>query len=160
VIKSRIKCAGHVVEGDKKDSQNISRNFCRHATTWDVDWSQDCIHLVQNTGQWRVLVNTLRKFINYFIPTNSLHYFSVFLSLFIFRHSLCHPQGCRREFTIFNASNSLSQHKFMITEYHFSSSSWRSVIVNLCCESELDAFENCELSTAPLRMAQGMPKHM
>jgi hypothetical protein len=37
----------------------------------------------------------------------------------MFRHSLCHPQGCRREFTVFKcASNSLSQHKFTITEYH------------------------------------------
>jgi hypothetical protein len=48
-------------------------------------------------------------------PTNALHYFSVYLSLHMFRHSLCHPQGCRREFTVFNASNSLSQHKFTIT---------------------------------------------
>jgi hypothetical protein len=41
--------------------------------------------------------------------TNELHYFSVFLSLHMFWHSLCHPQCCRRGFTIFNASNSLSQ---------------------------------------------------
>jgi hypothetical protein len=30
----------------------------------------------------------------------------------------------------------------------------------LCCESEFDAFENSELSTTPLRMAQEVPKHM
>jgi hypothetical protein len=46
-----------------------------------------------------VLYKTL-VLINYFIPTNALHYFSVFLSLHMFRHSLCHPQGCRREFTV------------------------------------------------------------
>ena len=64
-----------------------------------------------------------------------------------------------------NTSRSLSQHKFTVTEYHLASCSWRSacrlsVTVNLCCESELDAFDNRELQTTPLRMAQGVPKHM
>jgi hypothetical protein len=45
-------------------------------------------------------------------------------------------------------------------DHHEQEDKWYSVIVNLCCESELDAFENCELSKTPLRMAQEVPKHM
>jgi hypothetical protein len=44
------------------------------------------------------------RLINYIIPTNALHCFSVFCR-YMFRHFLCHHQGCRREFTIINASN-------------------------------------------------------
>jgi hypothetical protein len=69
--------------------------------------------------------------INYFIATNALHYFSVFLSLHMFRHFLCHHQGCRRQFTILNASNSLSQHVIFVSHCHWISLIFLFVVASL-----------------------------
>jgi hypothetical protein len=69
-----------------------------------------------------------------FITTNALHYFSVFLSLNMFRHLQCHLQGCRREIImciIFNASNSLSQLILIVSHYHWVSLVFCFVVISL-----------------------------
>jgi hypothetical protein len=81
-------------------------------------YSQFCYHacFVKSELAIKLMMNSLTLFfkiilyisyiliINYFIPTNALHYFSVFLSLYMFRHSLCHHQRFRREFTVHSKS--------------------------------------------------------
>jgi hypothetical protein len=54
------------------------------------------------------IIYTVHFFIN-FISVQQMQYtFTDFLPLHMFRHTLCHPQGGRREFTIFNTSNCFS----------------------------------------------------
>ena len=116
-------------------SQSVSfKQFSRYS---NADSNIVCFiyHGFKNTMASRVSTYSRIKLhltlINYFIPTNALHYFSVFLSLHMLRHLQFHLQGCRREFIIFHAANSRSQLILTVSHCHSVSLIFLLIVISL-----------------------------
>ena len=79
---------------------HLSMRFVHPATILKPPRLQNCLYCAGSNGElfhWSYSAAICVQHVKLIIIFQQMHYtmFSVLLSLHMFRHSLCHPQGCR-----------------------------------------------------------------